>query len=103
LAQNRSSDKLVSIFSADKICSLQENGSTIVPRQAFPFFLGGECTIDGFRDGSFICLVVGAEMTGVIMRQGLFCDVARLDLREGLGSGLADKDHKNKHLPVGRL
>jgi hypothetical protein len=75
--------KLVSVLSADKICCLQEDGSTVVPGDGLPPCAGGKGTLDGGGDGSLISFVIFTEVPSVVSWKRLFGELAGLDLVGG--------------------
>lgn len=82
LTQHRRRHEFVSVFTGDEISSLEEDRSLVVPWHVFPFAFGGEGAGDGVIEDGGGGSVDGTEVVCVVVREGLFDDVACSDLRE---------------------
>ena len=82
LSQDSGSHQLIPVLIADEVRRLEEDGRAVSPRHGLPPGLGREGAIDSTRYSFLICLVICANVTGVIRRNQLLGHLARLDLRK---------------------
>lgn len=83
LTKHRGGHELVSVFTRDEVSSLEEDGGLVVPWHVFPFAFGGEGACDGVVENRGGGAVDGAEVVGMVMREGLLDDVAGSNLGRG--------------------
>jgi hypothetical protein len=68
------------VLAGDEVSRLEEDGSSVVPREGLPLLLGGKSRLDGAVDHLGGSGLVGAEVLGVVVGHRLRHDVAGLDL-----------------------
>lgn len=83
LPQHGRRHELISVFAGHEVSCLKEDGCLVVPGHVFPFTFDGEGAGDGVVEHRGGGAVDGAEMVGVVVREGLLDDVARTNLRSG--------------------
>ena len=80
LSEHGSSHDLVPVLLADQIRGLEEDRRAVVPRHCLPLLLCGKRAVNSSSNCRLISLMISAEMFGVVVRHGLFGEVASLDL-----------------------
>jgi hypothetical protein len=80
LSQDSSSDQFIPVLFADEFCSLEKDGSAIAPRHGFPSGLGCKGSLNRPCNSCLVCLMICAEVPGMVRRNQLLSKLACLDL-----------------------
>ena len=66
LSQDGGSNQLIPVLFADEVRSLEEDGGAVAPRHSFPSGLGRKGALDCPCYGCLVCLVICADIPGMV-------------------------------------